>query len=154
MRGVAGSIVVAAAALLAAGFAHAIPPEATYVGEKTCIKCHDVEAKHFSHTVHAKAFQLHAGLLGIVAKPGKPVKFDPYTPATGQVIEVWVLWKDDKGQLKKARAQEWIKHARTEKEMPFDFVFAGSGVDTVTARPTLPSSTGMMVLTNMSPAMT
>jgi len=37
--------------------AHAIPPEATYVGEKTCIKCHDVEAKHFSHTQHAKIFR-------------------------------------------------------------------------------------------------
>jgi hypothetical protein len=37
--------------------ARAIPPEATYVGEKTCIKCHDVEAKHFGHTQHAKAFR-------------------------------------------------------------------------------------------------
>src|ERR1700752_2442 len=39
------------------GATHAIPPEATYVGEKTCIKCHDVEAKHFSHTQHAKIFR-------------------------------------------------------------------------------------------------
>jgi DmsE family decaheme c-type cytochrome len=37
--------------------ARAIPPEAAYAGEKTCIKCHDVEAKHFSHTQHAKIFR-------------------------------------------------------------------------------------------------
>jgi DmsE family decaheme c-type cytochrome len=43
--------------LIAIPAAHAIPPEATYVGEKTCIKCHDVEAKHFSHTQHAKIFR-------------------------------------------------------------------------------------------------
>ena len=48
-----------ATGLLALCGAFAIPPEATYVGEKTCIKCHDVEAKHFSHTVHAKAFRLN-----------------------------------------------------------------------------------------------
>jgi DmsE family decaheme c-type cytochrome len=43
--------------LFAFGEARAIPPEAAYVGEKTCIKCHDVEAKHFSHTQHAKVFR-------------------------------------------------------------------------------------------------
>lgn len=37
--------------------AQAIPPEAKYVGEKACIKCHDTEAKHFGHTVHAKTFR-------------------------------------------------------------------------------------------------
>ena len=37
--------------------AFAIPPEAKYVGEKTCIKCHDIEARHFGHTQHAKAFR-------------------------------------------------------------------------------------------------
>jgi DmsE family decaheme c-type cytochrome len=55
------SWVLLAAVLLACGLvaprAHAIPPEAKYVGEKTCIKCHDVEARHFGHTVHAKAFR-------------------------------------------------------------------------------------------------
>src|SRR3954469_17507867 len=49
---------IVAASLLAAP-AMAIPPEARYVGEKTCIKCHDVEAKHFGHTQHAKAFRLN-----------------------------------------------------------------------------------------------
>jgi DmsE family decaheme c-type cytochrome len=44
---------------LAALAARAVPPEAKYAGEKTCIKCHDIEAKHFSHTQHAKAFRLN-----------------------------------------------------------------------------------------------
>src|SRR5215510_13767823 len=43
--------------LLAPCVALAIPPEAQYVGEKTCIKCHDVEAKHFGATQHAKVFR-------------------------------------------------------------------------------------------------
>ena len=58
MKGIAGPMLLALG-LIASGPARAIPPEATYVGEKTCIKCHDVEAKHFSHTVHAKAFRLN-----------------------------------------------------------------------------------------------
>ena len=50
--------VAASLALLAwNAVSHAIPPEARYVGEKTCIKCHDVEANHFAHTQHAKAFR-------------------------------------------------------------------------------------------------
>ena len=52
-------LALAAALLLAAHPSQAIPPEAKYVGEKTCIKCHDIEAKHFSHTQHAKAFRLN-----------------------------------------------------------------------------------------------
>ena len=37
----------------------AAPPEAQYVGEKTCLKCHDIEDRHFAHTQHAKAFRLN-----------------------------------------------------------------------------------------------
>jgi hypothetical protein len=106
--------------------------------------------------VNAKAFQIHAGLLGVGAKPGKPVKFDPYTPATGQIIDVWVLWNDEKGQLKKARAQEWIKHARTEKQMPFDFVFAGSGFwkDDTTGKETYMAESGDLIcVSNFATAM-
>jgi DmsE family decaheme c-type cytochrome len=38
---------------------HGLPAEATYIGEKACIKCHDTEAGHFAHTRHAKAFRLN-----------------------------------------------------------------------------------------------
>lgn len=30
---------------------------ATYVGERVCISCHDVENKNFTHTLHAKVFR-------------------------------------------------------------------------------------------------
>lgn len=107
-------------------------------------------------SVNAKAYQMHAGLLGIGAKPGKPVKFDPYTPASGQTIDVWVLWNDDKGQLKKAKAQEWIKHARTEKQMPFDWVFAGSGFwkDEMTGKEIYQAESGDLIcVSNFATAM-
>jgi DmsE family decaheme c-type cytochrome len=50
----AALMVVLAFAVRSAG---AIPPEATYVGEKVCTDCHDTEAKHFGHTLHAKVFR-------------------------------------------------------------------------------------------------
>jgi len=72
--------------------------------------------------------EVHAGLLAVGAKPGRPVKFDPkYEPATGDIVDVYVQWKDEKGEKHQVRAQEWIEHAPTKKPMPFDFVFAGSG---------------------------
>jgi hypothetical protein len=72
--------------------------------------------------------EVHAGLLAIGAKPGTPVKFDPeYTPATGQVVDVFLLWKDAEGKTKQAKAQDWIKHMKSGKPMENEFVFAGSG---------------------------
>jgi hypothetical protein len=71
---------------------------------------------------------VHAGLLAAGAKTGTPVKFDPkYVPATGDVIDVYILWRDEKGGKHQVKAQEWIKHAKTEKAMEYDWVFAGSG---------------------------
>jgi hypothetical protein len=71
--------------------------------------------------------QVHAALLAVGAKPGTPVKFAPeYTAATGPIIDVLVLWRDEKREEHKARAQEWVKYTKTGKEMPFDWVFAGS----------------------------
>ena len=51
--GVRGRTAAGRAFGLFAGNASAIPPQANYVGEKICVKCHDVEAKHFSGT-HAR----------------------------------------------------------------------------------------------------
>lgn len=34
-------------------------PAATYVGEAVCLRCHAVEAGHFGHTLHARAFRLN-----------------------------------------------------------------------------------------------
>ena len=72
--------------------------------------------------------EVHAGLLAIGGKPGTPVRFDPeYIPATGQVVDVFLLWKDAEGKTQQAKAQDWIKHMKTGKSMENDFVFAGSG---------------------------
>jgi hypothetical protein len=72
--------------------------------------------------------EVHAGLLAAGAKTGTPVKFDPkYEPATGDIIEIVVLWRDEAGNKKTAKAQDWVKNAKTEKKMEHDWVFAGSG---------------------------
>ena len=72
--------------------------------------------------------QVHAGLLAVGAKTGTPVTFSPkYAPATGDVIDIFILWRDKDGGKHKARAQEWVQHAKTGKEMEYDWVFAGSG---------------------------
>lgn len=84
--------------------------------------------------VNSKAQFIHAGLLALGANPGRPVQFDPeYKPASGPEVEIWVLWKDERGNHK-VRAQEWIQQSKTGKELEYPFVFAGSGfhVDEVT----------------------
>ncbi len=49
---------VCALGLLWAGQAMAAE-EATYVGEPTCIACHNQENRHFSTTLHSKVFRLN-----------------------------------------------------------------------------------------------
>jgi hypothetical protein len=71
---------------------------------------------------------VHAALLALGAKPGQAVKFDPkYVPASGDIVDIYVLWKDEKGEKHQVRAQEWVQHAKTEKALAYDWVFAGSG---------------------------
>jgi hypothetical protein len=78
--------------------------------------------------IHAKAQYVHAGLLALGAKKGSPVKFEPeYSPASGTTIDIWVLWRDKQGKRQRVRAQEWIRNIETQKEMKYDWVFAGSG---------------------------
>ena len=76
-----------------------------------------------------KAQFIHAGLLAVGAKKGKPVAWEPkYAPPTGSKIGVFALWKDDKGKKHMIDAREWVREVGTEKgtlQMPF--VFAGSG---------------------------
>src|SRR5262245_11966564 len=49
--------------------------------------------------VNCNAQFVHAGLIAVGAEPGHPVVFAPeYKPATGPIVEVWVLWKDEQGQ--------------------------------------------------------
>jgi hypothetical protein len=81
--------------------------------------------------VPTEAFVVHALLLKAGAEPGKPVQFGPkesdYKSATGAEIEITVKWKNDKGETQTARAQEWIKNAKTGGDMKESWVFTGSG---------------------------
>ncbi|MBL7040843.1 MAG: hypothetical protein ISR77_19570 [Pirellulaceae bacterium] len=80
--------------------------------------------------VHCKPQYVHAALLAIGATKGHPVQFDPeYKPASGTRIDIDILWQDKEGKKQRVRAQEWIRHARTEKPMPHHWVFAGSGFE-------------------------
>jgi hypothetical protein len=71
--------------------------------------------------------EAHAGLLAAGAKPGEPAKFNPkYEPARGDVIDIYVLWRDPEGNKHQAKAQQWVRNARTQKPLEYDWVFAGS----------------------------
>ena len=99
-------------------------------------------------SLNCTADEVHTALLAAGAKPGNPVKFDPeYKAATGPIVDVLVLWLDEKGERHKVRAQEWVKHAKTEKEMPFDWVFAGSGfwVDETTGKAHYQANAGDLI---------
>jgi hypothetical protein len=77
--------------------------------------------------IPAKAMVLHAALLAVGAEAGKPVQFQPkYVPASGTKIDVSARWKDDKGKIQSARAQDWVRNIKTRKPMEYDWVFAGS----------------------------
>jgi len=61
--------------------------------------------------VDAKAYEIHAGLLALKAKPGSPVRFQPkYQPPKGQRIDIFVQWKDKNGKLHRVRGQEWVRY--------------------------------------------
>jgi hypothetical protein len=78
--------------------------------------------------VNCNAQFVHAGLLAAGAVAGRPVQFQPqYVPASGTTVDIWILWVDAQGKRHTARAQDWIKNVRTEKELEYTWVFAGSG---------------------------
>ncbi|MBQ16056.1 MAG: hypothetical protein CMJ65_02905 [Planctomycetaceae bacterium] len=72
-------------------------------------------------SLDASAAIVHAGLLALGAKPGKPVryvrevapgKFEPdFHPPSGQRIEVFLQWSDSRGRRHRVRAQEWVRKA-------------------------------------------
>lgn len=75
---------------------------------------------------------IHAALIAIGGKPGKPVQFiDPktneldYKPASGSPIEVQLHY-NRKGKTNTMKAQQWIHNNKTKKSMDYGWVFAGS----------------------------
>jgi len=78
--------------------------------------------------VPTEASIVHAGLLAVGAKAGKPVQFMPmYVPATGSEIDITVRWKNEKGQVQTARAQDWVREMKTGKALDQSWIFGGSG---------------------------
>jgi hypothetical protein len=79
--------------------------------------------------VNSKAQTVHAALLAVGVTPGTPVEFQPkYKAATGPIIEILVLWHDDKTKkLRRVHAQQWVRHVKSQSAMSEDWVFAGSG---------------------------
>jgi hypothetical protein len=72
------------------------------------------------------ARQLHAALLAAGAKVGGPVKYEPkYQPAHGTTIQVTLEYTQD-GKTIRVPAQQWVRDAKTRKELPYQWVFAGS----------------------------
>jgi len=60
--------------------------------------------------VESKAYVVHAGLLAVGAEPGSAVQFVPeFQPASGTEIEVTVVWEDESGRRRQARAQDWVR---------------------------------------------
>ena len=79
-------------------------------------------------TARVPAKTAHAGLLALGAKVGRPVQFMPkYVPASGSVVDIEVIWKDQDGKVQKSRGQDWVRNFQTKKPMQRDWVFAGSG---------------------------
>lgn len=78
-------------------------------------------------SVDVPASIIHAGLLAVGAKPGKPVQFQPeYVPPAGDAIEIRVRWKDEAGNRKECRGQDMIIDHYSRKKMEVSWVFAGS----------------------------
>lgn len=77
--------------------------------------------------LHSQAFVIHAGLVGIGAKPGSPAQWRPtYKPAQGTVVNLEMEWMDKQGKRMRAPAQKWVRDLKTKKAMSHDWVFAGS----------------------------
>jgi hypothetical protein len=83
-------------------------------------------------SVNALSSQIHAALLAVGAEPGHPVKWDEeYQPASGPVINISVIWKDEEqNQIVKRRGQEMVLNVVTGKVMQQNWVFGGSQVYT------------------------
>jgi hypothetical protein len=64
----------------------------------------------------AQAFTVHTGLLALGCKEGKAARYDSenekYTPASGQIIDLFMHWVDTDGKLHRERAQNWVRRSR------------------------------------------
>jgi hypothetical protein len=77
--------------------------------------------------VNPKPSIVHAGLLAIGATPGHPARFQPkFEPPEGTEVAIELRWKDAKGKVQSARAQDWIRDVKTKKSPEKNWIFGGS----------------------------
>jgi hypothetical protein len=73
------------------------------------------------------ASKIHLALITANAEPGKPVQFRPkFKPPTGTTIKITLQYKDKDGKEVRVPAQQWIRSIKTKKDLPYEWVFAGS----------------------------
>lgn len=80
-------------------------------------------------SINTRAYIVHAGLLALGAEPGHPVQFYPeYRAAEGPEIDITVVWKDEKGQIQRMPAQQWVRETRSKEAMKYPWIFTGSEI--------------------------
>ncbi len=79
--------------------------------------------------IFGKSSWVHTGLLAVGGEVGHPVRFEPFEPASGSTVKIYVLWYDQDGNKRTTAAQDWIINAETKQKMNLDWVFAGSITD-------------------------
>ena len=62
--------------------------------------------------IDAQAYVIHTGLLAVGAKPGSPFRIDTeFHPPTGQKIDIFLNWTDEKGEKHRVPARSWVRHS-------------------------------------------
>ncbi len=63
-------------------------------------------------SLDAKAYIVHTALLALDAKPGTPVRYNPdYQAPTGQKIDIFLNWTDEKGKAHRVPAQSLVRRS-------------------------------------------
>ena len=105
----------------------------------------------------ARPSVVHAGLLAIGAKPGRPVQFQPnFVAPSGMEVAIEVRWKDAQGKTHSSPAQDWVRNVKTKKPLKSNWVFAGSRLvtdETTGERRYLADSGEFICLLNLPSAM-
>jgi len=83
-------------------------------------------------SVRVKPYLVHAALLTVNARQGKPAQFSPeFVSATGDRVDITLRWKDESGKMCECSAQDWVWDMANSKEsskkpMTTHWVFSGS----------------------------
>ena len=77
--------------------------------------------------IDTEAVTVHAALVAAGIEPGSPALWQPeFKSAEGPEIAVTIFWTGDDGKRQHAKAQDWIRNARSGEVMDDHWVFGGS----------------------------